>query len=239
MVFKNNLIVIASLGLAFFLACGDSSKEKGTGTGEKQIISQEIPAVCIWDGAGLRPKPFQNAKWQSNIALGEKVTYLGITKIDSASQNQEFKKVRLSDNSEGWVVDYCIVENANPAVITQNSSIYNRPDLLTITKFEFTPMEIIAVAEEKNEWLRVIGSKNEKKGWIQAKGTSTNDIDIAVAKLATKALTEKDESKRIEQIQNILDNPAFSGSVFIPGLQEKIAPVKSPAEEVLDSYGQE
>ncbi len=199
------------------------SKEKVADT-EVPVVEEkkEIPSVCIWDKASIRAEPSRKAKWISAMALGEKVTWLGEASFDSTDKNREYLLLRLSDGTEGWASEYAIAVEATPAAIINKASIYRRPDLLTITDYEFLPMELIAVLKTNNEWIEVTGKENKKKGWIQSKFISSKDENVAVALLAMKAFAEKDETKKKEKIEFILDNTQFANSIFKGELEKKL-----------------
>jgi len=220
-------------------ACQNGDKTKPASKKSVQE-KKEIPSVCIWDKGSVRAEPSGKAKWLSAMALGEKVTWLGETMIDSTDHNRKYLKVRLSDSTEGWVSEYVIAINAQPAVITEETSIYRRPDLITITDKEFEPMELVAVLDKKNEWIDVMGKQREKRGWIQAKAISSTDADIAVALLTNKAYEEKNINETKDKIKSILENDQFSNSIFIDEVRKKyrnLLQEKSREEtDTLDTY---
>ncbi|MBN2710422.1 MAG: SH3 domain-containing protein [Calditrichaceae bacterium] len=219
------------LFFAFLLACNENQNE--TKTSEESPVVQEkteFPSVCIWDKGTLRAEPKSSGKWLSSMALGEKVIWTGTESIDSTDKNRKYYKLKLSDGSEGWASEYVIVTNAQPAVVINKTSVYNRPDLLTVTDTEFEEMDIIAVVSSEDNWIEAVGKEKRKKGWIQASAISTNDIDIAVALLASKALLESKTADKIEKIQNILNNTAFNGSFFIDHLKLKLLELQPDSE---------
>ena len=147
---------------------GDESK-----TLEKKTVpvvqeKKEIPVVCIWDDASVRAEPSVKAKKISALALGEKVIWLGGEKSDQADKKRKYLKIRLSDGTEGWASEIAVAKNAKPSIIVKKTPIYLRPDLLTLTSNELEPMDMVAVLEEENDWLEVVGEKRQQKGWIQS-----------------------------------------------------------------------
>lgn len=219
-VFFTALIVI---GLSLY-SCQTETKEEPVKEEVVQKVEEkkEIPSVCIWDEASLRAQPSRKAKWLSAMALGEKVTWLGKTVIDSSNKNREYLYIRLSDGTEGWASAYVIAKEARPSVAAKKAAIYRRPDLLTATNKEFLPMEVAAILKSENDWIEVVGKENKKKGWIQSNLVSISDEDIAVALLAAKALAEKDSEKQIEKLKDIVNNTAFANSMFLETLREKL-----------------
>ncbi|MEJ2055954.1 MAG: hypothetical protein P8X42_18735, partial [Calditrichaceae bacterium] len=73
--------------------------------------------------------------------------------------------------------------------------------------------------------------------WIQSKLVSKNETDVAVALLTSKALAEKNEEKRKEKLQDIIDNTAFAGSIFLEDIELKLAEMQpeEPEMQVADS----
>jgi hypothetical protein len=208
--------------LFIFTWFGCQNEKKITTNEGKTIAVAEgkegIPSVCIWDKATVRSEPSQKGKWISSIALGEKILCLGEDKIDSSDKNRKYYKVRLSDGKEGWVSEYSLSIDAKPSVAMLKTPIYLRPDLVTVTDKEFTLMEFIAVSKPENEWCEAKGSEGKKKGWIKSSSVSFKDEDITVALLAGKALAETDKDRKRQKIESIVNNPAFSGSIFINSL---------------------
>ena len=116
---KINLFVL----IVFLLtSCGEKSNK----TSKKE--SNE--AICIWNNASLRAGPSSGDKWLSSISLGEIVTLLGESKVDSTDNNLEYLKVKLSDGKEGWVSSYLLIPGGKSAALTEKAVIYKRPDLL-------------------------------------------------------------------------------------------------------------
>lgn len=206
--------------------CSNNSSESGFKYGEEsEIIAEETQAVCIWEGTALRQGPSRSSKYMSSVSLGEKILLLSQVVVDTNDpKKREFFKARLSDGSEGWVQAWLVVENARPGAITQKISIFKRPDLLTGTDKSFEVMDMVAVAvekegSEKEGWIEVVGNKKKKKGWIKNENITYEDIDIAVAILANKALVLKDQGEKITKIEEILKNGALNGSTFIGKLR--------------------
>ena len=223
---KSTLIIFLCLILsaAITSSCQKAQEQQEAQQEPTPVVEEvkEVPSVCIWDGASVRADASMKAKWISAMALGEKVTWLGEDKIDSTDKNRKFLKLRLSDGTEGWSSEYVIATDAKPSVIYKEAPIYRRPDLLTVTETVFEPMEIVAITGTDADWIEVVGKEGKKKGWIQSKLVSTKDMDVAVALLAGKALREKNKKKMKDKLQSIIDNVAFTGSIFIEDIELKL-----------------
>ena len=175
---------------------------------------KEYPSVCIWDDASVRAKPTVKSQRVSALALGEKVVWLGKAELDPADNKRNYLKIRLSDGSVGWASEMALVTEANPAAVVKEAPVCIRPDLLTVTDARMEPMDIIAVTNTEGEWLEIVGEEKQKKGWIQSQLVSLKDEDVALALLARKVLAADDDELKKEKIESVLDNPAFTSSVF-------------------------
>jgi hypothetical protein len=208
---------------------------KNGSSGSNSLGVSESDAVCVWDNVSLKEAPTESSKWLSSISIGEKVTYLEETKDDtSGKKSVTYYKIKLKDDKTGWALSDFIIVGSKPAVISTDVELYSRPDLLTKTGKMYKAMDIIAVKSEQNDFLEISGKRQEGKwietGWIKNNGISYSDIDIAVAKYARKALDIADSKKRADAIKEIVNNPDFSGSIFISTLQtpepENTEPIK-------------
>jgi len=194
-------------------------------------IPQGAATICIWDKAVLRGVPSRKTgKFLSAIALGEKVTWLEESRIDSTDKDLEFLKIRLSDGKEGWTLAYVLVRNAVPAAIIQKTFVYRRPDLLTVTDKSLEPMDMVAITKIDGDWLEVVGNQRKRSGWIKNTGVSMREADVAVAILAIKAFRETDAEKKQLMLEAIMENPELSSSVFMAGLRATMNPLPSAEE---------
>jgi hypothetical protein len=200
---------------------------------EKKEEPQKVEAVCVWDRGSVRAEPRKKGKYLSALSLGEKVSWLKETSVDSNDRNKLYYKIELSDGTVGWSSEYVLAVNARPAISVDVIPIYKRPDLLTMKESSFDKMEFIAVLKSEGKWLEVVGKEKKKSGWINSEKLSYKDEDVAVGLLANKALALEDSEKMKEQIEAIINNPAFRGSTFIGDLKEML---EKKAEKVLSTY---
>ena len=191
-------------------------KEKAVGSSAKE----KVPGVCIWDGIAFRKEPSRSSKIFSTLSLGESFLYLNEDAIDSAYKNQKYQNIELSDGSVGWAAGFGLIMNAKTGVVKSKVPLYKRPDLLTISDKEFSPMDIIAVTEETDNWAKVTGEKKRMEGWIKMSYISYNKEDIAFALLAKRELDVKDDKPLPEKIQTILDNNPYPNSMFVEVLRQ-------------------
>ena len=187
---------------------------------EEEKTTLAIPSVCIWDGISVRQEPFRKATVVSNLNLGELVTYLGISAVDSTYKNQVYYQIRLSDESLAWAPAFSLVTDASPAVVIQEVPVYLRPDLLTITDRTLEVMEIIAVIKKSDDWINFYSAKKIRNGWIKSEAISDNIEDIAFALYARRILNEKNDIPLADKIDSILKYNLHPDAVFVSLLEE-------------------
>ena len=190
---------------------------------EPDIIVSEQPriiGVSVWDKISSRSEPRRKSASMTLLSLGESFLYLDSFAIDSSYNNTKFLKARLSDSSIVWVYGFASVLNAKPVVITNEVPLYLRPDLLTITEQRIYSMEIVAVTEEWDNWIKVVNEKKGKVGWIKKEYISDNTIDLAFALLAKRKLEEEDPEQKIRNLEELLENNPYPNSIFVSELRK-------------------
>ena len=219
------------LALFLFVSCSTATNDGG-GTDENatesvsEPVVEEKPAVCIWNNISVRAEPSAKSKWITSISIGEELTYLGKSAIDSTDKNREYLNIRLADDTEGWSVSDFIVIDGTVAVLLEDKDIYKRPDLLTKSDRAFDMLDIIAISAEQGDWLEVVGKRADgkwiQKGWIKDGELSKKPIDVAVAKFAAAALELESKEAQMEALVEILNNSDFSSSYFITFVEDKL-----------------
>ncbi len=224
----------------FFLAI-ISSCESSTPKESVQSVSDDprIIGVSIWDRISTRSEPRRSSASTTLMSLGESFQYLDSSAIDSSYNNTKFLKARLSDSSIVWVYGFASVLNAKPAVITKEVPLYMRPDLLTITDKGINTMEIVAVIEEWDNWIKVVNEKKERVGWIKKDFITYNNIDLAFALVAKRKLEEEDPEQKIMKLEDLLENNPYPNTVFIPELKERLDTEKEILRESKDNRDRE
>lgn len=231
---------LSTILLSFlFVACSSSTgkfEEVPEGAEEAEdVVMEEKPAVCVWDKISVREEPNSKAKWVTSISLGESITFLGASAIDSTDKNREYIKVQLADGTEGWSLSDFIVIDSEVAVFLDESSVYKRPDLLTKTEDVFKKFGIVAIANSEGDWLEVVGERADgkwiQKGWVKGANLSKDAIDVAVAKFAGQALDKESDEEKTEALKEILENSDLLNSQFIDDIN-RILNEMSSAEEM-------
>ena len=213
---KSVIRTVAIFMILILVSC-TSSKNKEV---DEEEIAPDIPSVCIWDRISVRQEPFRKSAVVSNLNLGESVTYLGISALDSTYKNQVYYHVRLSDESTAWVPAFSLVTDASPAVVIKEVPVYLRPDLLTITDRTLEAMEIIAVVKESDDWINFYSEKKITNGWIKSEALSDNIEDIAFALYARRILNENTNKTISDKIDSILKYNLYPNAVFVSLLEE-------------------
>jgi hypothetical protein len=160
---------------------------------------------------------------------------MGETVTDSADKKniRDFIKIKLTDGTLGWVQANMMSVGTKPFVLKEKSKIYKRPDILSAGKDEFERMQFVVITENQGEWAKIKGKKKTdtwfKDGWIKTEKLIDSEVDISVAILVERALLKEDSEQKMEALQEILDNPDLSASIFIEDVQALTA---EPANEV-------
>lgn len=200
-------------------ACTHSEPEESTSI---TSAPPEIIGVSVWDRISARSQAQKSSPRTTLLSLGECFVYLDTFAIDSSENNTKFLRARLSDSTVVWVYDFACVLNANPAVIIDDIPLYMRPDLLTITAERMSAMEIIAVVEEWDDWIKVVSEKKEKIGWIKKESVSYTNIDLAFALLFKRTLEEKNPEEKVGMLEDLLVNNPYPNTIFREVLKDKV-----------------
>ncbi len=208
----------------FLSGCEDaensvSSDQIETLDDDEDAIDKDINSnisASIWEGHSLRAEPGTKSKWLASVTFGEEMTLLGETeKVDQYT----YDKVQLTDGKEGWVRTDLIHKGGLMGAITKPSQIYKRPSISNISDSELDLATVVVIKQKKDEFIEFISrnnkANNRARGWILGESSvTTNKSDIAVAVRLSKAMGEGNPIKRADQLQKILDNNSFKGSIF-------------------------
>lgn len=182
--------------------------------------TDSIPAVCIWDGLYFRDAPSRKAEFLSTLNLGESLVFLGREQVDTLSDNLEYLNIRLSDGTSGWASKSGIVTGATPAVVKEETPLYKRPDLLTISDRRLKAMDVVAVDDKSDDWIKVTGERGRYEGWIKNVKVSLNKEDIALAVLSSRAFKTGEDKPLHEVVDEILENNPYPNSIFVATLRD-------------------
>lgn len=208
----------------------DISVEADKNSEAENTDDESGDAICLLDKLSVRETPSAKGKWITSMSLGEKVYFTGEKSVDSVTKKDYFK-VKLIDGKEGWSRAPFLAVNGKVGVINKSASIYKRPDLLTKTEEEFSPMDIVAVIGNQDDWINVKGKRATGKYieevWIKSNHISNKQVDVATAKFASMAMTKPTMTERIEELQKVVENSDFSESIFMDLIKDKIRDYQS------------
>jgi hypothetical protein len=180
-------------------------------------------AVCIIEGASLWKEPGKGKNnWLSSLSLGETIEWLGESKLDSTDNNREYVKVGLSDGTAGWVSSYCVIKGAEAGAIKEETPIYKRPDILTITPKKLSPMAVVAVLQIKDDLSEIVGENQKNNGWVKSEMITKDKEDVTVAILANKKFKENPKTPKETLIKEIIETSPYPNSFFINSLKKEI-----------------
>lgn len=243
------MILIVLFGCFLVSSCstkqseGTSVEKSLTAMEEKKEEVKPSSAYSLFDGLSLRNEPSKKGKWLSSVTLGEKVTYLGTSALDTADKDRKYLNVQLSDETVGWVVDYGMSIDSELAATKKEAPIYKRPDLLTITDDKIPAMSMLVVEEEKDGFLKVVGKERKKKGWIEKSLIEIDAKEVAVAVLAEKQLVKDEDVFTTESLKKFVETVPYKSTQFYKSLvgeldarmaEQEIA-TEEPAEEETDA----
>lgn len=240
------IIGFASVILFTSLSCDKGSttasppSEESTQNTEQETVVQPVQAVCILDELAFWSAPSTKKGYKNyNLKKGEIVTWLGTQETEQDDERKrKFFRISLSDGSEGWALAAYIMPNAEPAAVVDKTSIYSKNSLISKTDSSFEALDIIALVEIQDDWLKVVGRFKESPVWIKPGKTTRAEVDIAVANQAKRALAEKDRETLKEKLTSILEEEAFTDSIFIPLVQARLQELLDEERAEEESLGE-
>lgn len=201
-------------------AAGCSSDSATAETGEEAAAANK--AICLWDKAGLRETPGNDGKFLTNVAFGESLTLTG-KRQEAPAEKRTYLEVSTSDGKIGWISDYLVAEKATLGAAIAEASVYKRPDMATLTDDALKPGEVVAILEEKDGFVNIVGKQRQRKGWI--KGTEsllTAPEDVTLALLYTRAMAGNNADAQRKQLEKLQANTDFKSSMFMTIINDKV-----------------
>lgn len=160
----------------------------------------------------------EGVKYLKKFAFGNKLKMVGDTaKIGSGT----YYKLITPDGTEGWASTWSIAPDAKVGVVVGTASIYQSPDITSVTSNKLEAGEIVVLLNNDmgigfNEFF----TKNKgKKGWIKAGDkVSENDTDLELAIMISNANKNSDNVKKLNAYNEILENSSYASSPLYEGL---------------------
>ena len=221
----------------FLFSCGEDGTEGDAQYDTTKVVlddnyiedtaNEEVSVICMWGAVSLKETPASKGKYITTIYLGEVAsTFSEIVTDSSTSKVRDFVKIKLGDGTEGWIQENLMALDASPHVIKSNTKLYKRPDILTAGTKEFDRMQFVAVIEMQEGWMKVkakkIGAGWFSEGWVKSSYLTSSELDVAVAILAERAMSNAENNKKIDGLNEIIENSDFSSSQFIIDVEEMI-----------------
>ena len=220
----------------FVFSCGDDETEADAEYDSTMVVEEDyveegeyldevVSIVCMWKAVSLKETPNSKGKYITTIYLGEVATTNSEIVTDSStSKVRDYVKITLRDGTEGWIQENLMAINAEPYVVKSKTKVYKRPDILTAGKKDFDIMQFVVVTESQDDWSKVKGKRKADgwftEGWVKSTHLTSSEIDINVAVLAERAMNISDKEKKMDALNEIIDNSDLAGSQFIYDLKE-------------------
>lgn len=223
------LLIAASCLMMFSCKSSDRSNESGIGGVPVVAGNDEATFTSVYEGVPVYKQPDASLKdnWISGIKLGETVYSLDEKATDPADSQKEFVKVKLSDGKEGWARSYGLVENSKPAVVINESKIYDRPDLLALSNKAIPEMTFIAITKVQEDFVEFVSEQKKFKGWMKKDNITESKEDVVVAVMAIKEFAKKDNLSKEEKLAAIIANAPYPNSIFVKKLNDQLEQLTS------------
>lgn len=227
-----------------FFACSEQEKDQSSSLTEEpekdttditaedhEKVEEPTQAINLWPKAGLYKGTGKDKKWLTSVTFGSKLKLTGDT---SATEKRTYVKVEAPDGTRGWINAYVITPDADIAVLTQKTPLYDNPDILAMSDDKLDFGEFVVVKKEpRGGFYEVQTEEKKKSGWIKGDEVfSTEDKDIEVALLRQRAMKLEGE-EREKAINEIVENESYSSSIFYEVLSDEL--LESTVQQNIDS----
>lgn len=234
---KRTVTAIASAAVAMMLVlAGCNDKQKETTTYREPITqtqAQEQPSrisepevsfskkqgVMIYTGWTLYTENDQGKMISAEQSTsGDEVSIIyqsgkpfekkAIRRLKSGEE-QEFNFVKIDyDGTEYWTRDVFVAKDAIPAIVTEDSYLYNSPDIASMTKNKVTAGSIVAYYDGNSEFSGIYRF-NEKIPYgdeMHLVSSSVSTDAATIDKFATRARLNEDLKPEVyQEIQSLLE----------------------------------
>jgi hypothetical protein len=230
--------------LIFFLACDGGKGKEGEKTAEGAPIEEagkaagkipegkQLDAVCMFEGLWLRNMPTNpnesGFKWIAGLMLGDVVTYLGETaKQDGKQDGLDLIKVKDLNGNVGWVPYVNVILDATPGVIKTTSKKFASAQLTSDTGKKAEPMTVVGVIKGSNKDKFVqVAIYSTQPFWVLEEDISTQDYDVALAKLFKNAKWQYENKKitleeLIKKLDEMRTDKLYANSIFLSAVDEE------------------
>jgi hypothetical protein len=198
---------------------GSESAEASEETPNKEVVKSEFSAHCIWEKVSVREEGLRSGNYLTSVYLGEKLTYLDSTSTDDSGERSiDYKLVRLSDGTEGWIQEDFLAISQEVAVLGRDLAIHERPNMVSITDDNFNKLDYVVIEELTEGWAKIKGKREMDTwfvtGWVEDEYVYTSEELVVEALLYKRAKAEEDPEKRLQLMNNLKDRASDYGSEF-------------------------
>lgn len=186
----------------------------------------------------LRRAPSDAAKVPAGTGKKDVNNYLATLhrgeKVDVLEQKDDWARVRLSDDREGWLRSLALLQDpaATAATVLVPSELFDRPELIAaVAGRKLEPGTLVLVTKQKPPFAQV-NFAGALSAWVLSERLATGEKEVAVSKLVEKARWlfkngKKDEAREVLG----LAREHFAGVALIDVLDKEIAePAPAPAD---------
>ncbi len=228
-------LVLALVVVAALLSCGRSktpAAAPAAPAGPSAAAPAPAPASAfVTSVVALRREPTDATKVPGQA--GKDVTnYLATLhrgeKVTPVETKEDWAKVRLSDDHEGWLRRTALLEDAGAteATVLVTADVFDRPELLAANaKRKIEPGTLVLVVKQRPPFAEV-NVAGAQTAWVLAERLATGEKEIAVAKLVEKARWLARAGKKDEALQALaLAREHFAGVPLVDVLAKELGEV--------------
>ena len=243
------IIIPALICTMLFSSCGDDStsekkdtslvakaEENAKEADEKHV--EEVTAteygINLWAKNSIYdlPQKVEGRKWLKSISFGRRMEIIGDTTV---SKKQSYK-VKLSEDSVGWINAYTIAKNAKIAIVTGTPKVYTDPDPLALSDNNLSVGDLIAVYDETvDKYYEFVTKKKESKGYIKGETSiSFEEIDLEAGIVFAQSLTPEAKEDQMKKLEAFIEKDEYKTSAFYKKANEKLSELSAPEVPELD-----
>ncbi|BDG06702.1 SH3 domain-containing protein [Anaeromyxobacter oryzae] len=152
----------------------------------------------------------------ATLHRGEKVTLV--------EAKDDWARIRLSDDHEGWLRRTALLEDAaTEATVLVAADVFDRPELLAANaKRKIEPGTLVLVLKQRPPFAEV-NVAGAQTAWVLAERLATGEKEVAVAKLVEKARWLVRAGKKDEALQALaLAREHFAGVALVDVLAKEL-----------------
>ncbi len=195
--------------ILFSVSCKNEPEEQATTTVKQEISEKEEYGYVNWNKTSLVDTPSLN--WKATVYLGEKVILLNDT---AEVKNKSYVKVKLSDDTEGWMRADFIIPKREVCATTKEIQAYTRPDIMSKKSVKIDPFTVIQILEKNdNGWIKARWKSKKESwfstSWIHRDNVVINRYEVESAYIVNNILVESNYDKKSEKYELLLSHEDY------------------------------